>query len=573
MKGYKPLPSRYSVGMLTGIALLLQSCAVPVPPTGGPADTTPPTLTASEPVSGSVRVDTDHLVFQFSEPIDGTSFLPAFSITPEMSGPVEVGGSSRRVVVRLPEKLRAETTYRVVLDVTLRDQRRVPLGAPITLAFSTGAEMDSSRLGGRMVHAHDGSAAAGVDVLAFASSDSTTLSERPLFRTQTDREGHFLLEYLPSQSFFVVGLGDTNGNRQIDDGEKIAVPPLEWVQADTTGAVVQTPWILTDIDRSSPRVERIRAVTEDELEIRFSERLRLFLDDNMPSDHVLSLTNEGGKDLPVRALWFSEDQPRRILALAEGLTPGSWNLSGSLAVSDSSGNSVGAFQEAFDIPEGLPASELVDVLRWTPDSLDTPGGGTETVRTVWPMENPGVRLTRPFDDLAISFSDTSGAPLPWTAVQEDATWHTWRPSEDYGAPYIVTARLPDQDSTYSLRLQSASPRQMGALGVYVNPGPHGDATIKAYLQGQDIGGRPVASARLQEDVILFERLPTGLKGRAVVFVDQDMDDRWSPGSLVPYVPPEAVRWHVFNERVRARWDTMASDTLSFDPITMQDRHE
>ncbi len=139
------------------------------PPTGGPPDATPPALEFSEPAAGSVDVETDRLTFTFSEPVDEASLLNAFSITPELLGPIEVKSSGRTVTVRLPETLREETTYRVTLDTSLRDRRSVSLDAPITLAFATGSEIDTAKLAGHMVRATDGSPASGIDVLAYAS--------------------------------------------------------------------------------------------------------------------------------------------------------------------------------------------------------------------------------------------------------------------------------------------------------------------------------------------------------------------------------------------------------------------
>jgi hypothetical protein len=542
--------------------VLLQACAVPVPPTGGPPDTTPPMLVASEPVSGSVNVSTDRLVFVFSEPIDRSSFQSAFSITPELEGPIDIRGSSRRLEVWLPEKLRAETTYRITLDISLRDQRRVSLAAPITLAFSTGSELDRARLSGRMVYAADGAAASGVDVLAFARADSASITAGPLYRTQTGADGRFVIDYLANRSFFVVGLRDANGNRRIDEGEWVAVPPKEEIQADTTDYEIPTPWILHRPDRISPTVERIRAVAESDIEIRLSEPLALFLDESVPDGHVLTLTDSTGtRRQDLAEVWFKEDRPRTLYVLADGLTPGRWSLSGSLALSDSSGNPVQDFRLEFDVPEGLPTPEPVDFLRWTPDSLAVHAEGEGAVRTVWPMEQPGLRLTRPAVGVDISFADTSGTELPWSSVRKDATGYTWMAaSED---PYAVMVRLPGQDSTYSLQLKTASMRQLGALGINLKQGAQPSPTIKAHLYPVDGLGQRLAETVVEEDLILFRELPGGLRGRIVVFDDRDGDDTWSPGSLIPYVPAEAVQWYAFGERVRPRWDTIASDSLSF----------
>ena len=177
------------------------------------------------------------------------------------------------------------------------------------------------------------------------------------------------------------------------------------------------------------------------------------------------------------------------------------------------------------------------------------------------MEQPGLRLTRPAVGVDFSFADTSGNVLPWSSIRRDATGYAWMAaSED---PYAVMVRLPGQDSTFSLQLKTASVRQLGALGINLKQGSQLSPTIKAHLYPVDGRWQRLAKTVAEGDLILFRELPGGLRGRIVVFDDRDGDDTWSPGSLIPYVPAEAVRWYAFDERVRPRWDTIASDSLSF----------
>ena len=76
------------------------ACAVPVPPTGGPPDTTPPTLLTTIPENGQVQFSGMELEFLFDEAIDMRSFTRAFSITPDVNGLPEISGSAKKVKVR-----------------------------------------------------------------------------------------------------------------------------------------------------------------------------------------------------------------------------------------------------------------------------------------------------------------------------------------------------------------------------------------------------------------------------------------------------------------------------------------
>lgn len=568
---YDGYDSRLSFQMIRQLSpalialLLLTACAVPVPPTGGPPDSTPPSLEASEPAAGSVDVDTDRLIFTFSEPVDQASFQNAFAITPELSAPVEISGSGRSITVKLPEELRDATTYRVTLDTGLRDRRSVSLASPITLAFATGTEIDTARLQGRMVLATDGSPASGVDVLAYAGADSISMASGPLYRTQTGSDGRFALEYVRQDTYFVVGLQDRNRNRSIDVGEWIAVPPVEALKADTIDALPMEPWVLANADRQNPAVDRVRAVSDRELELRMSEALFLPLDRPLPDDGDLSLTDSARtRTIPVSSLWFRQRHARTLFAEVDGLTPGSWILSGELAVADSAGNDAAPVEAVFSIPSGLPAADESAFLSWTPDTLlaePNPPPTASNPRTVWPQEQVGFRLTRPASDVTISFVDSSEQELSLPVRQPDATLYTWDAS-NAANPYQVRVQIPGVDSTYTVWLQTAGPRQLGALGIAVDPDSHDPSDVIGRVFLHD-GGDPLSSTDLDDDLMLFDDLPGGFRGRMLIFVDQDGDGTWSPGSLSPFLPAEPVRWHTFRERVRPRWDTIAEDTLRF----------
>lgn len=536
------------------LLLLLAGCAVPVPPTGGPPDSTPPSLVSSTPASGNTMVDTDELVFEFSEPVDEASFRNAFSIAPDIEGNPEIHRSGRSIRVRLPGALRPATTYRVTLDVTLRDSRRVALDAPITMAFSTGESLDRSRLSGLIVGALDGKPVRGVDVLAFAAPDSASLEAGPLYRTQTGTDGTFQLEYLAPGAYFVVGVEDGNRNRRVDPTEALALPPVWPLEADTSDVKPERPWVLARRDAVAPVVDRVRAVAEGQLELRFSEPLALRLDTPLaPSD--LLLTDSLGAEVAVSAVWPTSDNPRTLLALSDALRAGRWTLSGSLALADSLGNTLAPIQFGFDIREGLPPPDPITLLGWLPDSLDAGA----LPRILWPIEAPGLRLSRPDAEARVTRSDTSGTQ-PEILPSIDGTLYRIAEGWSGGEPFMISVALPGADSTASLTFRHATDRETGALGIVVDAP---DQVVLGELRPTGPASAPVLVRTLSGNTLLFEGLPAGWRGVARVFVDRDGDGTWSAGSLLPFEEAEPVGWITFQEAVRARWDTIAPDTLRF----------
>ena len=552
------------------LLVVLAGCAVPIPPTGGPPDSTPPSLSSSIPADGETGVTTNTLEFEFDKPIDSRSFRTAFSITPDLPGAPEFAGSGRTVKVRLPGELREATTYIVTLGVALRDVRGVALAAPLSFAFATGSDIDTASMTGRIVQIDDGAAARGVDVFAFSSADSTSLEAGPLYRTQTGSDGRFTFSNLAESTYFVVGLRDSNRNRRIDTGESVALPPIAELAADTLARELSRPWILFRPDVDPPRIDRVRAMASDQLELRFSEPLALSLNNPFPggfaSKHDLSIADSaGGIGASVGDVWFTESRPRILMAKTDELAPGRWILRGGLAVTDSSGLQMDASDVSFEVPDNLSSSPSPLFFSWVPDSVQTM---PLTPRTVWRIEHFGWRTSAPSENAAISIEDTSGIFLDMTFEQLDPTlFQTSRLASDShptDVPLRIHARASLADSGTTALFAFASTRSAGALGVTIRGA---EASVLGELfssRGQQ--HERIMAARMTDGQILFDDLPPSFNARIRIFEDLDANGALSPGSLHPFSPAEQVQWVVFPEPVRARWETVLPDTLLFSPV-------
>ncbi|MEM0963015.1 MAG: Ig-like domain-containing protein, partial [Bacteroidota bacterium] len=148
------------------LLLVLAACATPVAPTGGPVDTTPPSLVEVSPADGTTNVSDPTVVLTFSERLSSRSGS-AVTVTPAGDVPVEVSIRGRDITLRIPE-LRDSTTYVVTVGTELQDQRNVALRSPITVAFSTGDEIDAGRLSGLIRDPRTGQGVGSMAVWAYA---------------------------------------------------------------------------------------------------------------------------------------------------------------------------------------------------------------------------------------------------------------------------------------------------------------------------------------------------------------------------------------------------------------------
>ncbi len=559
---------RILFALICGLPL---ACAVPVPPTGGPPDQKPPAIVQTSPANGMTQFSGREIEFEFDEPVDLRSFTTAFSISPDLSGQPIISGSGRRVRVLLPEDPRPETTYIVSLEATLRDVHNVVLERPISLAFSTGAVIDAAKMKGLVVKNIDGTPLAGVDVFAFASDDSTSLTSPPLYRTQTSKTGEFNFEHLAARDYFVVAVADRNRNRLIDAGEAVGVPPVHFLTADTLGTAPTTPWVMAVFDTISPTLERVRAISTQDLELRFSEPLNLNVNDFSVTDAEslagLAVFDSLESKVSDVAIYFLESSPRTLFARSKTLAPGSYLLRGKVAVQDSSLNRASEISAPFVLSSNTPEAKLPTFLRWMPDSSVV----TATLpRTIWPTETFGFQTNLPVDSLvSASLRDTSGTALKVTFAKRGASSFIFDKTTafTFNQPFYLDINqkyFGGLDSVITGYFQYATDRQLGSLSFVARRRP-GDIQQQLVVEVYDAANKAVrilSKVVPEGNSVVIDKIPGGK--HLFLRVLQSANKRWFQGQLSPWMPPDPITWIEVVEPIRARWETVLPDTVSFD---------
>ena len=133
---------RRSAALRVGIPLALLAlfgCARKQPPTGGPPDTTPPTVLEVTPDSGATGVSrTIRPSVEFSEGMDPRTAGLAVELAPR----VEIRQrrwSGRKLTLVLQDSLAANQTYTMFVGADARDRHGNALALGRTVPFSTAA--------------------------------------------------------------------------------------------------------------------------------------------------------------------------------------------------------------------------------------------------------------------------------------------------------------------------------------------------------------------------------------------------------------------------------------------------
>ncbi|WP_457652904.1 Ig-like domain-containing protein [Rhodocaloribacter sp.] len=543
--------------------LVLGACASPLPPTGGPPDRTPPAVVATEPPNGAVNVRAEKIEITFSEYVDQGSFARAFTLTPDFERLPEFSWHGKRVEIVFPEPLRENTTYILTLDNNLRDLHGVTLREPITLAFSTGPEINRGRLAGRVLEPWRGDGAPGLDVYAFPAPDEAapdSLPERPAYRTQTGDDGRFLFEYMSEEPFFVIALRDRNRNRRPDVAEAFAVPPRPVLRPDTTSVGDERRWLVTVRDTIPPELRQVRARSSRRLALRFSEAVRLARTDT--AGWVLRDSVTGARPA-LRAVYMIPEDPRQVLVLTDSLAARTHTIRVA-AVVDSSGNPVRDGEMRF-----TPVAEA-DTFRlrfrgFDPDSLtDSPDGAS-----LPPPLRPAVRFNQPVDSArfraVVAVRDTTGRPLVFTRDTGDGVTYRLAPEPWPDTPFDVTVdgrALTGADTVFTRRFRRMGPDELGELSGYVTADDTTGALVVELYDAAGDARTPIRTTRPDAaGYFVFRELPGGGRYRLRAFVDRNGNGRWDGGFLLPYTPAEPLGWGGDLPPVRARWETVADDTL------------
>lgn len=520
------------------LLVALTGCATPVAPTGGPADTTPPTLVRADPADGATNVTDRTLKLTFSERLDPAA-AQAVTVTPGGDVAPEVRVRARELEVTLPE-LRDSTTYVVTVGTELRDQRRVALRAPITVAFATGPTIDRGRLDGVVRGPEAGAGVGGLAVWAYALADTTALPDvaitPPDYRTQTGDDGTFRLDYLRPGRYFVVAVADRNRNGRADAGEAFASPPRPALTASDDSAASAPParfWT-TALDTIPPEARRVQTLSDRRFGVRFSEAVRLGA---AGADVFTVADSVSGR--PVEAVAYQPPGDAFVVFVQTASTlPPTRHVvtyAGGDAIADSSGLAPPPFSLGFTPPERADTTQARFV-GFVPEA--------DSVAVLARGQRPGVRFAAPAD--VASRVSASGLDSLRFETDDGVTFRL--PLDGLAAAFSLSVR--EGDSTYTQRYAVLGEDETGAI-VGRAEADSGAVIVEVRPEA---GGEPVTASTDAEGRFTVGGLAPGAY-RVRLVGDRNGNGRWDGGRLVPYAPPEPLVILDGTTAVRARWET------------------
>jgi hypothetical protein len=206
------------------LILLLTACANRAAgPTGGPKDSIPPVIIKTVPLNGSVNYKKKEVLIYFDENINVEKANENVIVSPPQLIQPVVKGNGKVLSLSLQDELVDETSYSIVFNNAIVDlNERNPYPSYI-FSFSTGNEIDTLKIQGKLTDAFNADPVPNV-IVGIHPVDSVDGIFKSTFRriTKTDKEGRFTIENVKQGAYRVYALNDINKDYRYQQTEQVA---------------------------------------------------------------------------------------------------------------------------------------------------------------------------------------------------------------------------------------------------------------------------------------------------------------------------------------------------------------
>lgn len=201
----------------------LTSCAIVIPPTGGPKDEKAPIVKKSIPKVGNTNFKGGVVLIEFDEEIEIDPNPVNTIVSPLIDGQIEIKEKKKRYLeITIPHTLKENTTYSISLNNSVKDITETNVLKNITYAFSTGPLLDSLTLTGKTINIENKLPVKEALIGLYEKSDTINIKKhKPLYLTYSDALGNFQFQYLRKGEYYLIALEDKNKNLLFDNQEKI----------------------------------------------------------------------------------------------------------------------------------------------------------------------------------------------------------------------------------------------------------------------------------------------------------------------------------------------------------------
>jgi len=531
-------------------AVLLASCAVQIPPSGGPPDKTPPEIINTYPSPNTVNFKEDYVSFEFSKYMNKSQVVENLFISPDVE--VNYDWSGKSLEIEFLEELKLNTTYSISLGTDYSDLKGNKPQMAHSIIFSTGSVIDSGIIAGKLFDKNPD----GVFIFAYLLDgiNSDTLNPahtKPNYRTQVGSSGKFVLRALKPGKYRVFAVNDRMKDGIYDigvDGIASAADDYD-VNYDTTHNIFMK--IGPPIDETGPMLYNVEAFSSGVVLAEFSESL----DSSSISRKTFSIIDSSRQEeLQVRTAFLKNGSANSVKIITNSIldTASVYQLKvkteGDFSLRDSSGNIIQdtasymtfyAYVETDTIPFRLEKTIPADSSKNVPADSYFEFLFSEDVSDLAEM-------------IDISFSDTlKKNEIDYSVSFPQENIIRILPNEILSSvrEYSLNLKIEGRDSVYSINFTTADERNFGGLSGSIIDSSTYDGSYIIILRNESNEYIHYTENKKYE----FKRLAPGEYSIETIS-DENKNAEYDYGSPNPWQKSEFFEFLPGKINIKPRWE-------------------
>lgn len=593
------------------IVAMFHSCANIAAPTGGPYDVDPPVVINASPDFNSLNATPRRVEIEFNENIKIESPAEKVIITPPQIAMPVIRSIGKKAIVEFNDELLPNTTYTIdFTDAVVDNNEGNPL-ENFVYSFSTGDQLDTLSISGRVLNAEDLEPQPGVYVGIHSNFDDTMFTKVPFERiSRTNSRGDFTVRGMAPGKYRVFALTDMNRDYKYDNPQEAIAFLDSIVSPSTTMAVRQDTIFLDSLTIDTIKTVNYTRYLPDDLVLRsfLSDFQRRYLQKSeRPVENRLNIMFSAPTEVPTFSLiepapaddnWYVEERSINNDTISIWITDSliykqdTIRLEINYLKTDSLNKDVmttdtvnfnfrrQAARRGADRSQSAPADTSHNVQDAPVQFLRI----NSNIQSSFELYNP-IRLE--FDQPVLEF-DASYVEL---SIQVDSLYesvpfrlladslnprkYTLRPTWEPGGRYLVKIDSATVFSHYGLwndRFEQSFTvkplDQYGNLEINISGLPEGKRAFVELLNNSD---KPFRKSEVKSNVARFQDLTPGdIYARLVI--DENGDGKWTTGNYEEGRQPEEVFYYNGKFVIRAysdhleEWDINSTTLIKQKPL-------
>jgi hypothetical protein len=189
-------------------------CGQPVPPTGGKRDSLAPRLVRAMPADSAVNMRSNRIILEFDEYVQLQNLQQQLVVSPVPSTLPQVDAKLKIVTIKLKDSLQPNTTYALNFGNALQDINENNPLPNFTYVFSTGSQLDTAKISGRVLLAETGKADSTIIVVLHNNLSDTAFQKlTPKYFARLNKEGFFTFRFVVPGTYNLYAIKDGVGLR------------------------------------------------------------------------------------------------------------------------------------------------------------------------------------------------------------------------------------------------------------------------------------------------------------------------------------------------------------------------